>query len=59
MTFRRIIAWGLIAGLSFSEMQDRQPGFILDCFILRRTYDDQMHGIRRGEDHWQGIAAST
>ena len=49
MTFRRIIAWGLIAGLSYTEMQDRQPGFILDCYLLRRSYDDQMHGIQRGE----------
>lgn len=49
MTFRRIISWGLIAGLSYTEMQDMLPGFILDCFILRQNYDDQMHGIQRGE----------
>lgn len=52
MTFRRIISWGLIAGLSYTEMQEQTPGFILDCFILRRNYDDQMHGIRRGEQSW-------
>ena len=49
MTFRRIIAWGLIAGLSYTEMQDKQPGFIMDCYFLRRNYDDLMHGIQRGE----------
>lgn len=49
MTFRRIISWGLIAGLTYTEMRDMQPGLILDCFILRRNYDDQMHGIQRGE----------
>lgn len=54
MTFRRIVSWGLIAGLTYTEMQGMQPGFILDAFILRRNYDDQMHGIKRGEDDkWQ------
>ena len=53
MTFRRIISWGLIAGLSHTEIQDMQPGVILDVFIYRRTYDEQLHGIRRGEDNWQ------
>ena len=33
------------------------PGFVLDMFILRRNYDDQMHGIKRGgEDNWQTSA---
>ena len=54
MTYRRIVSWGLIAGLSYTEMQGMQPGMILDEFILRRNYDDQMHGIKRGEDdQWQ------
>ena len=30
-----------------------KPGFIMDCFIRRRDYDDQMHGIRRGENSWE------
>ena len=54
MTYRRIVSWGLIAGLTYTEMQGMQPGMILDEFILRRNYDDQMHGIKRGEgDTWQ------
>lgn len=53
MTFRRITAWGLIAGLSYSEMMNLAPGYIMDCYILRRNYDDMMHGIRRGDDQWQ------
>lgn len=50
MTFRRITAWGLIAGLAYTDMRDMTPGFILDCYILRRNYDDMMHGIQRGEE---------
>lgn len=37
-------------------MQEMTPGFVLDMFILRRNYDDQMHGIKRGEDNWQTSA---
>ena len=53
MTYRQVVSYGLTAGLSYSEMQDLEPGFVLDCFILRRNYDDLMHGIRRGENSWQ------
>lgn len=56
MTYRKIVAWGLIAGLTYTEMKDMAPGFIMDSFILRRNYDDQMHGIRRGEGNWQTSA---
>ena len=57
MTYRRIVSWGLIAGLTYTEMQGMQPGMILDEFILRRNYDDQMHGIKRGEeDQWQAAS---
>lgn len=52
MTFRYIISCGLIAGLSYTEMADMKPGFVLDCFIRRRNYDDMMHGIRRGDENW-------
>lgn len=50
MTYRRICSWGLIAGLTFTEMQDMAPGMVLDLFILRRNYDDVLHGIRRGDE---------
>ena len=50
MTYRKLVSYGLIAGLTYTEMQDMQPGFVLDCFIRRRDYDDAMHGIKRGEE---------
>lgn len=50
MTYRYIVSCGLIAGLKYTEMADMKPGFVLDCFIRRRNYDDIMHGIRRGEE---------
>ena len=57
MTFRKIVSYGLIAGLTYTEMQDLRPGFVLDQFILRRNYDDVMHGIKRGEDDtWQAAS---
>jgi len=49
MTHRKIVSWGLIAGLTYTEMQELKPGFILDCFLQRMDYDDVMHGIKRGE----------
>ena len=50
MTFRKIISYGLIAGLTYTEMQDMLPGFVLDCFVFRQNYDEAMHGIKRGGD---------
>jgi len=52
LTYRYIVSCGLIAGLTYTEMADMKPGFVLDCFIRRRNYDDMMHGIRRGEENW-------
>ena len=49
MTYRKVISWGLIAGLTYTEMQDMPPGMIVDAFILRRDYDETMHGVKRGE----------
>ena len=51
MTYRYIVSCGLIAGLTYTEMADMKPGFVLDCFIRRRNYDDMMHGIKRGEEN--------
>ena len=42
-----MIHWGLVAGLTYTEMQDMGPGMILDMYIWKRKYDDQQHGIRR------------
>lgn len=57
MTYRKIVSWGLIAGLTYTELQDMSPGFVMDAYILRRNYDDQMHGVRRGEKEWQATSA--
>ena len=50
LTYRRIVSYGLIAGLAYPEMQQLTPGLVLDAYILRRNYDDVMHGIRRGDE---------
>ena len=26
------------------------PGKLLDLYVLRRAYDDEQHGLKRGED---------
>ena len=50
MTARTVTAWGLIAGVSWSEQQELTPGFLCDLFVLRRGYDDEQHGISRETD---------
>jgi hypothetical protein len=47
MTYRRVISYGLIAGLNRAEMQEMAPGEVLDLFIYRRNYDDNQHRITR------------
>lgn len=49
MTRRTVIHYGLVAGLSYSEMGPLAPGLICDLFALRQKYDDEIHGIRRGK----------
>ena len=44
-----MIHWGLTAGLTFTEMGEMSIGMILDQYIWRRAYDDEQHGIRRGD----------
>ena len=43
-----MIHWGLIAGLSYTEMGDMPPGMIVDFYIWRQAYDDEQSGIKRG-----------
>lgn len=43
-------AWGLIAGVGYTEQQELTPGYLCDLFVLRRAYDDEQHGILREED---------
>lgn len=47
MTYRRVISYGLIAGLLYHDMQDMSPGEILDYFVYFREFDDQHMGILR------------
>lgn len=45
-----IVSFGLIAGLTQSEIIHAQPGYIMDLYIYRRRYDDTQHGIRREKE---------
>ena len=36
--------WGLIAGVSYTEMQTLLPGYVCDLFILHRQYDFALRG---------------
>lgn len=47
MTARKLIGYGLIAGLSYDEIMRCLPGAVLDWYIMRMRYDDQQHGIKR------------
>ncbi len=44
------MAWGMIAGLHYEEMQMMAPGLILDLYVYRRNYDDMEHGVQRTEE---------
>ena len=46
-TYRRVIHWGLVAGLTYTEMGEMSPGMILDQYIWMRAYHDEQHGIKR------------
>ena len=40
----------MIAGVSLTEQKTLTPGFLLDLYVLRRAYDDEQHGIKRGDN---------
>lgn len=44
---RRLKSYGLIAGLTYTEMRRMRPGEIMDYYIWRQGYDDQEHGVKR------------
>ena len=50
MTYAAVTAWGLIAGVSYTEQQTMRPGKLLDLFVEHRQYDDEQHGLKRGDD---------
>jgi hypothetical protein len=33
-----------------TEQKELKPGFLLDLYVLKRAYDDEQHGIKRGSD---------
>lgn len=54
MTARKLIGYGLIAGLRYDEIMRLAPGAVLDFYIMRLKYDDQQHGIKRKNPHaWE------
>lgn len=57
MTYAAVTAWGLIAGVSLTEQETIRPGLLLDLFVEHRTYDDEQHGIKRGDDDDHDIDA--
>lgn len=44
------MAYGLIAGLQFNQIQGMRPGMVLDLYVYRQRYDDEQHQLRRGND---------
>ena len=47
MTYRQVVSYGLIAGLSYDQVMGTPPGMVLDLYLYRRDYDDQQHGLVR------------
>ena len=47
LTCRRLLSFGLAAGLSLSEMKPMPPGLVMDLYLYHRQYDDEQHGIKR------------
>lgn len=50
MTFRLLLSFGLIAGLSYERCLRSLPGMIEDLYVYRQRYDDQQHGIQRKKE---------
>ena len=54
MTARKLIGYGLIAGLSLDDIMASPPGAVLDWYIMRMKYDDVLHGVKRKNPHkWE------
>lgn len=43
--------------MSLTEQKELQPGFLLDLYVLKRAYDDEQHGIKRGDNDDHDISA--
>lgn len=37
----------MVAGLTLDEIMHTPPGMVIDLFLYRRDYDDQLHGLTR------------
>ena len=47
MTYRQVVSYGMIAGMSLEEIMRTPPGMVIDLFLYRRDYDDQLHRLTR------------
>ena len=48
---RRVISYGIIAGMSIAEVLASAPGFVLDTYHLRLRNDAALHGRKlEGDD---------
>lgn len=47
MTYRQVVSFGLIAGLTYDQVMRTPPGMVIDLYLYRRDYDDQQHGLTR------------
>lgn len=43
----RFLGYALTAGLNRAEALTTPPSMIMDLYLQRRDYDDQLHGIKR------------
>ena len=37
----------MVAGLTLDEIMHTPPGMVIDLFLYRRDYDDQLHRLTR------------
>lgn len=47
---RRVISFGIIAGMSVAETLAASPGFVLDVYHMRIRHDAAIHGIKLEDD---------
>lgn len=50
MTYRTLVHYGLVAGLTYTELGMLSPGMVCDLYIMRLRYDDMEHGIKRKKE---------
>lgn len=44
-----MVSYGLIAGLTLKECLRTKVGMVMDLWSYRQDYDDEQHGLVRGE----------